>query len=64
MTIRTTLIFHLTPVRMSRSSSRTILTTDTADVVGNRNTHSLLVGMQVGTATLKVSMEKKKAFSI
>lgn len=62
MTIRTTLRFHLTPVRMTKSPSRTIPTTDTTDVVGKRNTHSLLVRMQAGTATLKVTMGKKSIY--
>jgi hypothetical protein len=54
MQIKTTLRFHLTPVRIS---SRTPPTNVGVDAGEKRNPHTLLVGMQASTATMENNME-------
>ena len=52
---------HYTPTRIAKSGT---LTTENADEVwSNRNSHSLLVRIQKGTATLKGSFLKSKTYS-
>lgn len=59
---KATLRFHLTPIRMAKiiiNNNKTLIT-DAGEVVGKRNNHSLLVGMQIVPDTLKVSLEREK----
>jgi hypothetical protein len=55
MQIKTTLKFHLTPVR--KSIIAIPLTTGVGEEVGEKNTLTLLVGMQTSTTTLKKNLE-------
>jgi hypothetical protein len=56
MQVKTTLRFHLTPVRIA--SSKTPPTTCIGeDVGGKRNPNPLLVGMQAGATTLEKHLE-------
>jgi hypothetical protein len=51
MQIKTTLRFYLIPVRILRSKSQVLVR-----MWGKRNTSPLLVGLQVGTTTLEISL--------
>jgi hypothetical protein len=56
MQINSTLIFHLTPVRMAKtktSGDNTLL----ERMWRKRNTPSLLVRLQTGTTTLEINLE-------
>jgi hypothetical protein len=55
MQIKTTLKFHLTPVRIA--IIKTPPTTDFDKDVGKRNPGTLLVGMQAGKITLEKNLE-------
>ena len=56
MQIKTTLRFHLTPVRMTKI--KTQVTTDAGeDVEKEELSSSLLVGLQACTTTLEISLE-------
>jgi hypothetical protein len=50
--VKTTLRFHLTPVRMAKI--KTQMTTDAGEDVEKENTPPLLVGLQAGTTTLEI----------
>jgi hypothetical protein len=52
MQIKTTLRFHLTPLRIPIIKN-TKNTTDFGEDVGKRNLHMLLVGMQTSATTLE-----------
>ena len=54
MQIKTTLRFHLTPVRWPRS--KTLMTNYAGEVVGKREHSSIAVGVQAGTALLDINM--------
>jgi hypothetical protein len=58
MQIKTTLRFHLTPVRIAIIKNTT--NTGVGEDVGKRNPHTLLVGMQAGTITLEKNLEALK----
>jgi hypothetical protein len=51
MQIKTTLIFHLTPVRIAIARNTT--KSDVGEDVGEKNSHTLLVGMQTSATTLE-----------
>jgi hypothetical protein len=55
MQIKTTLRFHLTPVRIAinQKHHQQVL----VRMCGKRNPHTLPVGMQVGATTLEINME-------
>jgi hypothetical protein len=53
MQIKTTLRFHLTPVRIAIIKNQQVL----VRMWGKRNPHAPLVGMQASTTTLENSME-------
>jgi hypothetical protein len=55
MEIKTTLRFHLTPVRIDiiKKHHQHVL----ARIWGQRNPHTLLVGMQAGATTLEKNLE-------
>jgi hypothetical protein len=55
MQIRTTLRFHLTPVKMAIIEA--ITTTSAGEDVLNRGLYTLLVGMQISTTIMEKSME-------
>lgn len=50
MHIKSTLRFHLRPVRMVRSAKE--VTSHAGEAVDKRNTHTLLVGVQTCTTTV------------
>jgi hypothetical protein len=52
MQIKTTLRFHLTPVRKQ--------TTNAGEDVGKRKPYTFLVGMQISVTTMEISMEVTK----
>jgi hypothetical protein len=54
MQIKTTLSFHLIPVRMA--NIKTQVTADAGEDVEKRNTPMLLVGLQAGTTTLEITL--------
>jgi hypothetical protein len=53
MQIKTTLRFHLTPVRIAIIQN----TTSAGEDVGKRNPNPLLVGMQAGATTLEKNLK-------
>lgn len=53
MKIKTTLMFHLTPLRMNKIEK---MTTNAGLTLG-KGGHSLLVGLQTGTAVMEVSAQ-------
>jgi hypothetical protein len=55
MKIKTTLRFHLTPLRIA--SSKTPPTTGVGEDVGKRNPCKLLVGLQASATTLEKNLE-------
>jgi hypothetical protein len=55
MQIKTTLRFHLTPVRIA--IIKNITTNMLMRMWGKRNPHTLLVGMQANTTTLEKNLE-------
>ena len=52
--MQTTLTLHLTPVRMGKNMN--IIKVHGAEMWRKPNTHSLLVGVQIHTATMKISV--------
>nr|KAF6418909.1 hypothetical protein HJG63_008904 [Rousettus aegyptiacus] len=56
MQIKTTRRYHLTPVRIARIN-RTSNNKCWRECREKRNSHTLLVGLQIGTATMENSME-------
>jgi hypothetical protein len=55
MQSKTTLRFHLTPVRMA--IIKVITTTNAGKDVAKQNSYTLLVGMQISTTTMESSIE-------
>ena len=53
MQIKTTMRYHLTPVRMATIKSQQV----SVGKVVKRNLFALLVGMQIGVVTMESSME-------
>ena len=56
MQIKTTMRYHLTPVRMATIKSQQV----SVGKVVKRNLFALLVGMQIGVVTMESSMEIPK----
>ena len=54
MQIKTTLRFHLTPIRLAKT--KTEMTADVARLRRKRNTSPLLVGLSTDTTTLEISL--------
>jgi hypothetical protein len=57
MQIKTTLRFHLIPVRIARIKGNNNNNKMLARMWRNRNTYTLLVGMQISTTAVESSME-------
>jgi hypothetical protein len=55
MPIKTTLRFHLTPIRMAKIKTSGANTYRRG--CGERNTHPLLMGLQTGITTLEITLE-------
>ena len=60
--VRITLRVHLTPVRIQRSIKQ--WPTNAGEAMEKEEPHSLLVKMQIGVATLKISVENPKKLKI
>jgi hypothetical protein len=56
MQIKTTLRFHLTPVRMAKIKNSVDIRCWLARMWRKRNTPPLLVGLQAGTTTLEINL--------
>ena len=54
MQIKTTLRFHLTPIRIS--DQKTQVTAHVTRMWGKRNIPTLLVGLQIGITTLEINL--------
>ena len=57
MQIKTTMRYHLTPVRIEWLSSKRLQTINTREGLEKGNPPMLLVGMDIGTATIENSMD-------